>query len=242
MERVETSASASSLCARIVRILLLDPRPMTSEALRSLLEDATKDDPTMRFSVSVAPRPVPSTPDGDLDLVLLYAPDIPDASGTTRACIASLAAQAPRVPVVVYSDARATSDAAAAVRWGARGFLPSSLGTSRVIEALRLVACGLAVIPAECLQRASTVAAAPVSRQLPTPGRGEEGGFTRREREILIGLRDGKPNKAIARELGLSQSTVKVHVRSVFNKLGVRNRTEAALVASRHLGAAMWEH
>jgi len=48
-------------------------------------------------------------------------------------------------------------------------------------------------------------------------------------------LHDGKPNKLIARELGLSQSTVKVHMRSVFRKLGVQNRTEAALAAGHVL-------
>lgn len=61
--------------------------------------------------------------------------------------------------------------------------------------------------------------------------------FSHREVAILTSLRDGKSNKDIAKELGISDATVKVHLRSVYQKMNARNRTQAALWASRHLQA-----
>jgi DNA-binding NarL/FixJ family response regulator len=55
--------------------------------------------------------------------------------------------------------------------------------------------------------------------------------LTPREREVLAGLAQGKPNKEIARELGIAEQTVKAMVSQVLLKLGVRNRTEAAISA-----------
>lgn len=73
----------------------------------------------------------------------------------------------------------------------------------------------------------------PVTRRSLTPISIEH--FSNREVSILTSLRDGKSNKDIAKDLGISDATVKVHLRSVFKKTNSRNRTQAALWASRHL-------
>jgi two-component system nitrate/nitrite response regulator NarL len=62
----------------------------------------------------------------------------------------------------------------------------------------------------------------------------DEYAFSMRERQVLKILQDGKSNKAIARELGLSEATIKVHVKNIMQKLGVSNRTEAAIWMMKH--------
>ena len=61
--------------------------------------------------------------------------------------------------------------------------------------------------------------------------------LTPRQRAVLAMLAEGQSNKLIARSLGINDTTVRVHVRAVLRKLGVSNRTQAALIASRHLNA-----
>jgi two-component system nitrate/nitrite response regulator NarL len=63
-------------------------------------------------------------------------------------------------------------------------------------------------------------------------GRSAAAGFTPRELTVILRLRDGKSNKSIARELALTEGTVKLYVRRIMKKLGVQNRTQAALVAT----------
>jgi DNA-binding NarL/FixJ family response regulator len=66
--------------------------------------------------------------------------------------------------------------------------------------------------------------------------------FTSKQRSVIEGLRRGKPNKAIAYELNMCESTVKVHVRNVMKKLGARSRTEAALILSENLHGGVRTH
>ena len=60
--------------------------------------------------------------------------------------------------------------------------------------------------------------------------------LTPRERSVIVLLRDGKPNKLIARQLDMQENTVKVYVRNILRKLNAANRTHAALLANRLLG------
>jgi two-component system, NarL family, nitrate/nitrite response regulator NarL len=73
--------------------------------------------------------------------------------------------------------------------------------------------------------------AAPARPQAPDPA----SEFSNRELEILRGLRDGAPNKAIARKLDVAEVTVKLHVKSLLKKIGAENRTRAAIWASEYL-------
>jgi DNA-binding NarL/FixJ family response regulator len=59
--------------------------------------------------------------------------------------------------------------------------------------------------------------------------------LTARERQVLLLLRDGLTNRAISRSLGISEATVKAHLTSIFQRLGVRDRTQAALWTQRNL-------
>lgn len=91
-----------------------------------------------------------------------------------------------------------------------------------MVNALKFVAAGEIYVPASFLSDVAESASSP------------EIGLSRREYRVLQGLFHGKTNKEIGRELGLTEVTVKMHVRAICSKLEAKNRTHAAMIA-RHL-------
>jgi DNA-binding NarL/FixJ family response regulator len=119
--------------------------------------------------------------------------------------------------------------AADAIRFGYRGYIGSSVGIKIVVAAIHLVLAGGVYLPSELLEsfraaRANLNVVAPPA----APSRGAA--FTAREMEVLGLLRQGKPNKLIAYSLGISESTVKVHMRNIMRKLKATNRTQIAFL------------
>ena len=134
----------------------------------------------------------------------------------------------PGIPVVVVSDREDWSAVSAALNLGARAYFPSSLDPDILVETLRFVQKGGTFIPIHVLIRA------PVHRTRSPGAEGRRtavGGLTASEQRVLDLLKKGKPNKAIARELNIEETTVKVHVRRIMKKLRAANRTQAALAA-----------
>ncbi len=120
--------------------------------------------------------------------------------------------------MVLADDGAAVEPGAAVVvlgetATGALGLLPPDADIAQIDAALRAVAAGLFVRPAPRYFESDENNSAPL--------------LTPREIEILLALRDGLSNKAIARRLDISQHTVKFHAESIFRKLGVTNRVEA---------------
>lgn len=115
---------------------------------------------------------------------------------------------------------------------GANAFIPTSLGLKATIRVFDLVRAGGAFIPASCLASAAKPQAAQA------PGSAELAGlFSPKQLAVARALRKGMPNKLIAYELNMCESTVKVHVRTIMKKLKARNRTEVAFL-TQSLGAA----
>ena len=111
-----------------------------------------------------------------------------------------------------------------AVRAGASGYLLKSAAPQEVVRAIRAAHDGDAVIDPKAAGRLlEALAQAPQVTQVLTP----------REHEVLTCVCRGMPNKQIARELGLAEKTVKTHVGHILAKLGVTDRTQAALLALR---------
>ena len=111
-----------------------------------------------------------------------------------------------------------------AVRAGAAGYLLKDVQPHDLVAAIRTVHDGNALLdPAVTARLLGQLADAPAQTPLLTP----------REREVLALVRQGLANKAIARELGVSEKTVKTHVSNILGKLGVADRTQAALYAVR---------
>jgi DNA-binding CsgD family transcriptional regulator len=110
------------------------------------------------------------------------------------------------------------------------GVLPMRLEIDHWMSVLRLLICGERYIPYELFNHAT----APDQNKRPQPvpaakPRGRLGKLTEREKQVLTSVSEGKQNKIIAAELALSEHTVKLHIHKVIAKLGVHNRTEAAI-------------
>jgi DNA-binding NarL/FixJ family response regulator len=145
------------------------------------------------------------------------------------------------VPLIAVNDDEDIGTILEFFRLGVRGYIPTTLGLSVVLEAIRLVGAGGTFIPAAFLQalmRDAQVepAAHPTGAANPFDGDVQLSGLTARQRAVLHRLREGKANKIIAHELGMRESTVKVHVRNILRKLGASNRTQAVYIVNRICG------
>jgi DNA-binding NarL/FixJ family response regulator len=135
--------------------------------------------------------------------------------------------------VVLSADERAGT-VTAAIEAGAAGFIAKTANATQLCGSLQTVLDGGVCVPASCL---SDVHAAAAQRHAASGGDALVDPLTQdlsaRQVDVLRLLVQGQPNKAISRELALSESTVKTHVAAVFRKLGVSNRTQAVLAAAR---------
>jgi len=134
-----------------------------------------------------------------------------------------------RARLIVLSSVMSVDELGACLRMGARGYLLTSISKDALTHSLALILLGETVFPSD-LARAlmgggPTVVNPAVTRRLEN--------LTMREVDILHCLTEGLANKQIARRLGIQEATVKIHVKSLIGKLGVANRTQAALWAVR---------
>ncbi|MGF6227641.1 DNA-binding NarL/FixJ family response regulator [Inquilinus ginsengisoli] len=133
----------------------------------------------------------------------------------------SLTGEHPQIPMIVMGDSEDPSHVLEILSYGARGYIPTSVSLSVAIGALSLAIAGGVFVPASAL-----LDTGPAPRQ--SPEAGTVFGLTERQAAVAEAIARGTPNKIIAYELNLSESTVKVHTRSIMRKLQARNRTEVA--------------
>jgi DNA-binding NarL/FixJ family response regulator len=134
----------------------------------------------------------------------------------------------PEVPVLVLSGNEDPAVVRECIEIGAFGFLPKSAPADQFHAALSLVLSGGVYLPPTSLS-----VAAPASRAQQDAWSRLGARLTERQRQVLLGIVQGKPNKVIARDLGLSDTTVKSHVAHILDALVVSNRTEAVYALAR---------
>ncbi len=139
----------------------------------------------------------------------------------------------PDVPIVVVAENDNPPRARAILNAGTRGFLPASLSLKVLMGALDLVLAGGVYVPSSLIEPGPARAGA-----WQTPSRPSEpwSELTRRQRDVLSLISQGKSNKLIADALTMSESTVKAHVKQIIKRLHVANRTQAALLATGSAG------
>ena len=130
--------------------------------------------------------------------------------------------------VVMLTTSSDESDLVTSLRSGARGYLLKDMEPEQLVSALAAVVEGETVVAPEMTSVLARVVKGG-DRQTAQPGRFSA--LTKREFEILRHLAEGQSNKEIARDLGITDGTVKLHVRSILRKLEVRSRVEAAVIA-----------
>jgi DNA-binding NarL/FixJ family response regulator len=138
---------------------------------------------------------------------------------------------APSLPTIVLSSKYNFEVMRAVIGYGAKGYIPMTMGFEIAVEAVRFVLAGGTYVPAECLLSAIPSAA--------TPSRpAASGAITSRELAVVRAIHQGKPNKIIAYELNMCESTVKVHVRHIMKKLRAKNRTDVAIKSTALLACS----
>ncbi|CAG7573975.1 DNA-binding NarL/FixJ family response regulator [Barrientosiimonas humi] len=116
-----------------------------------------------------------------------------------------------------------------AIAAGAAGYVLKTIDADALADAVRRVAAGEGVLAPEVTRQ--VLAAVAEQERRPAPAQVDLGGLTERERETLAGLGRGLSNVDLARELGVSEATVKTHVSRILTKLGCSSRVQAALIA-----------
>jgi two-component system, NarL family, nitrate/nitrite response regulator NarL len=214
-----------------LKVLVIDDHPLVQEGVSAALESLA-DDVTVMAARDAEQGLATAAENPDLDLVLLDLA-LPGMSGFNL--IGKLHERLPSLPVVVLSALEEPENVRHAINAGAMGFVPKSAATRVLIEVLQQVLEGNVTVPL-ALQSSGP----PVSHALPgatgdSPSASEPDValLTLRQLEVLSRVCQGKTNKQIATELGLSEKTVKAHVTAIFKVLGVVNRTQAVLVARR---------
>jgi DNA-binding NarL/FixJ family response regulator len=209
-----------------VRVLLVDDDDLMRAGLKAVLSSDARvqvvgEAGTGRAAVNQvrALRP-------DLVLMDVRMPDL-DGIAATREVIAA----SPEVKVVILTTFEQDDYIFGALNAGASGFLLKRSGPEELLGAIHTVAAGDSLLSPSVTRTVIDR----MARQ-PTPEIGSSrllDTLTPREREVLVLIGRGMPNKLIARELSLSEKTVKAHVSSILAKLGVTDRTQAALYAVR---------
>jgi len=154
----------------------------------------------------------------DLDLILMDL-DLPEGSGLEA--LTAINAKTPAMPVVILSAMEDQTMVSRAMELGARGFIPKSASGDVMLNSLRLVLSGGVCLPPGY----GDVARGEVNSDIPN--------LTQRQLEVLRLMAQGNSNKEIARQLGISENTVRVHISAIISAMDATNRTEAAYSAMR---------
>lgn len=203
-----------------LRVLVVDDHAIVREGVAQLVQRVRPGaSVSLAGGLADAERLLAAQPDCSLIVLDLHLPGLHHPLDALR----RLRARLPLVAVLVVSADEDAGLAQQALREGAAGFVAKSARTEVLASALQLVLDGEGYFPPSVM-RADAAAGGPLA------------GLTPRQREVLRELVAGKPNKDIARSLGLSEPTVKAHLVQIFRMLGVRNRAQAALAGSRLLG------
>jgi two-component system nitrate/nitrite response regulator NarL len=206
-----------------IKVLLVDTSKLFREAVSILLGsggiEIVAKAATATEAKSLAGQPC--------DLVLVDPGGAPER---VREDIQGLRAALPGTRIVVLTEGLDIERIAAAYEAGADGYLLKEIAPAALEESLRLVMLGEKVFPTN-LARLLTA-----SQGQAAAGGAQVGGnrLSGRETQILGLLRAGESNKSIGLKLGITEATVKVHLKGLLRKLGVHNRTQAAVWAMNH--------
>jgi DNA-binding NarL/FixJ family response regulator len=203
----------------VIRVAIVDDHRVVRTGLEELIR--TFEDVEVVASASTGEEAVARCAEArpDVALVDLAMPGVDGIEATTRILAAS-----PGTNVVIFTSFSDRDRILQALDAGAIGYLLKDAEPEELEKALRAAARGEA--PLDPRAGRALLSARDAASPLDA--------LSEREREVLALVASGMPNKLIARELEISEKTVKTHLTSVFRALGVTDRTQAALWADRH--------
>jgi DNA-binding NarL/FixJ family response regulator len=205
----------------MTRLLIADDHEVVRSGLKSLLHGTEID---VVAEAATGEDAVRKTMEFELDVVLL---DIRMPKGDGLNALGRIKLERPDLPVLMLSTYDNPTYIARAVALGASGYLLKSAGSENIVTAIRRVAAGENIWTREELRRVTGALATPrLAADVEVP-------LTQRESEVLRQLALGLTNKEIAQALSISYETVKEHVQHILRKIGVSDRTQAAVWAVR---------
>jgi DNA-binding NarL/FixJ family response regulator len=158
-----------------------------------------------------------------ISAILLSIGGLTITDASVAASIERLKSEFPAVPFIILAESEDLAQIIAALEVGARGYIPTNVGIRVAVSAIELAIAGGIFLPASSVLSMRERLTSSDHSTRPTTGM-----FTTRQAAVIGALRRGKANKIIAYELGMCESTVKVHIRNVMKKLKATNRTEVA--------------
>ncbi|MAC76989.1 MAG: DNA-binding response regulator [Rhodobacteraceae bacterium] len=198
-----------------MKILIADDHDLVRDALVAFVEAAGDIQTATAPDLDTACTLVRSQGPFDLVLLDLNMPGMNGLDGLDRALRLE---GSPRVALISGQASRDIAEQA--LERGAAGFVPKTLPAKSLVNAIKFMAMGEQYAPVGFMTSEPAACDHPLVASL-----------TEREMQVLKGLTEGKSNKEIARDLDLSEPTVKLHVKTMYRKVGAANRTQAALLA-----------
>lgn len=211
----------------LIRLLLVDDQAIIREGLRNLLNaqadlevvgEASNGQQALEQAIALSP---------DVVLMDIRMP-VMDGVAATRA----LTQQRPGAKILILTTFDDDDYVTQAMKQGAKGYLLKDTPSAEIAAAIRSIHRGYTQLGPGLLEKMMTSPSAAASELEPPPELAE---LTPREQEVLALIAQGCSNKEIAGQLYIAERTVKNHVNSILNRLGVRDRTQAAILATKFL-------
>jgi two-component system nitrate/nitrite response regulator NarL len=212
-----------------MRVLLIDDHTLVRKGLEQLLQSRGVE---IAASVSSGSEGIAQALALKPDIVLLDM-KMPELSGTET--LKQLRIAGVTAPILMLTMSREEQDLQAALRNGAQGYLLKDMDPEDLVPALQDALRGKNVVAKELIGSLTRLVQGQSGRAAAkTTSTDLIADLTPRELEILRHVAEGESNKAIGRALDITDGTVKLHVKSILRKLGVRSRVEAAVLAVEH--------
>jgi len=211
-----------------MRVLLIDDHALVRKGLEALLQSRNIE---VAASVGSGQEGIDEAGKINPDVILLDI-NMPGMNGLET--LKKLRQKKIESPVLMLTMSREEADLRAALQNGAQGYLLKDMEPEELIPALEAVANGDNIVAKELVGSLTRIVQSKDSGTSETTEESPFSDLTPRELEILGHIAEGQSNKAIARDLDISDGTVKLHVKSILRKLGMHSRVEAAVKAVEH--------
>lgn len=226
---VPTERDAVSFTASPKRFLIVDDHPMVRDSLHALLESLEDNIVTdLALNMKQMTERLKAGPAYQYAIVDLSLPD-----GNGVEIIKAAQASQPDIPLIVFSGRIEQDLILRCLSMGVVGYVPKTHYNDLIAQAFRMILAGQVYIPRQAVTEQQQVhysAMRPIRQATSDP---RQLCLTERQIDVLDLILQGMPNKLICRQLQLAEGTVKVHVSAVLRALGVRNRTQAVIAASK---------
>lgn len=206
-----------------MRLLIADDHKLLRDTLSSYLGQQDDIEILTVGDINEARDAIKASPPFDLVLLDYGMPGMEALDG-----LRSILSEDSPPPVALISGMAPREVVERAFRMGVRGFLHKSMPATSLLNAIRFMLLGERFVPVDFIVGSEALTPHPLPA-VATDASGLD--LSKRELQVLTALCTGHTNKQIARDVGLSEATVKLHVKTLYRRLGASNRTQAAMIA-----------